>query len=112
MFVPSASSVLNSARNVPLLMRSRISAYFASIILGQFSLRSFCLRASAIQQLSRPLNEYVRHVEHILGALWILCVLVNGFQPWFPYLGVLSLLSRYKSGGIVLTHFGVLFGHE
>ena len=50
MFAPSSSSTLNTERNVPLLMRSRVSACFDSIVLGQFASRSLRLIASASQQ--------------------------------------------------------------
>ena len=51
-FAPSGRSVLSTARKVPLLTRSRILAYLASIILDKFALGSFGLIISVNQYCS------------------------------------------------------------
>ena len=53
-FEPSGSSPLRTARKVPQLSRSRISAYLHSIILGQFALSSFRLMISVNRHRGCP----------------------------------------------------------
>ena len=56
-FAPSGSSALRTARKVPLLTMSRISAYLTSIILGQFALGSFGMMISVNRHCGGPASR-------------------------------------------------------
>ena len=80
-FAPYGNLVLRAAPKVPLLSRSRISAYLAYIILAQFALGSFGLMISVNQHWDCPVNRvmkflvslrYTREIIYFWDLLFVL----------------------------------------
>ena len=66
LFAPSGNSVLNTARNVPLLNSSRISACLASFILGLYALGWFRFITS-VNSMIFDQHTCEVHVELVQG---------------------------------------------